>query len=207
MSIPHHGWKLISLQPTLAATTPYRAEKPRPSMTEVAAAPAWATSTKARRIAEESLGHRRHNGSSTSLTASSGPRSGPSTTDSSVLPYRSQSGRGRHYHSRTESGRTDPQQPQPHHRPQGSATTSDSLSSVTGSPQLSQAATFARNAAPNLSAIDIDRLAENIVARMHGRDPVILLGAGAVMEADENEPPPPWSAPVHDQRDPHALPV
>lgn len=84
-------------------------------------------------------------------------------------------------------------------------TASDALSTISGSSQLSQVATFARNAAPNLSAIDIDRLAENIVARMHGRDPVIL--PGAVMEANENEPPPPWSAPVHDQRDPHAPPV
>jgi hypothetical protein len=81
-------------------------------------------------------------------------------------------------------------------------TTSETLSNLTGGSQVSQAATFARNAAPNLSAIDIDRLAESIVARMHGRDPVIH--PSAVMEADENEPPPPWSAPVHDQRDPHA---
>ena len=60
---------------------------------------------------------------------------------------------------------------------------------------------LAQTAAPNLSAVDIDRLAESIVARIHGRDHTgnpssVGVGVRSSVLSEGDEPPPPWSAPV-----------
>jgi hypothetical protein len=73
----------------------------------------------------------------------------------------------------------------------------DSQSTLTGSSNSMSARAFAQAAAPSLSARDIDRLAESIVARMQGRDPALrerIVEEGE-SELTEDEPPPPWSAP------------
>lgn len=170
-------------------------------MAEVPIVHGWATSTKARMIEEDSQRHGRGPNVPSSVT-SSNPRSGSSATESSILPYRSRSGRRGHHHSRTGSNRTDPHDPHRHRHREGSVTaTSDTYSSITGSSQLSQAATLARAAGPSLSAVDIDRLAANIVSRMQGRNPGAHSSAVMEEDEDEDEPPPPWSAPEHDQND------
>lgn len=70
------------------------------------------------------------------------------------------------------------------------------------------ARTLAQTVAPNLSERDIDRLAESIVARIHGRDPTLAengryghVGAReSVLSEGEEEPPPPWSAPENNRQ-------
>ena len=82
------------------------------------------------------------------------------------------------------------------HRDRDADAASDSYSTLTGSSNAMSARAFAQAAAPSLSARDIDRLAESIVARMQGRDPALrerIVEEGG-SELTEDEPPPPWSA-------------
>jgi hypothetical protein len=174
-------------------------------MTEmVTGAPAWVTNNKARMHAEGTL----PNMSDTDLSSID-----LSVYDSPPAPaYRSQSSsprremeRGRRGHRIGGGSRGGSREhsllPQQtgniiRHRDRDTYA-SDSHSTLTGSSHSMSARGFARAAAPSLSATDIDRLAESIVARMQGRDPVlrerIVEEAGS--ELTQDEPPPPWSAP------------
>jgi len=84
----------------------------------------------------------------------------------------------------------NPFQPRDGHAPDGYPPVGDTNSI--------SARMIAQAAAPSLSATDIDRLAESIVARMTGRDRD--LRGRSVEEGEtvvsEEEPPPPWSAPM-----------
>ena len=110
------------------------------------------------------------------------------TTSSSESSRRYPSTSRRHYHSQRRRGNGD-----------GDSIDSGSIS----------ARTLAQTAAPNLSEMDIDRLAESIVARIHGRDPTLTeqamyrhagnpsaVGVRSSVLSEGEEPPPPWSAPV-----------
>jgi hypothetical protein len=161
----------------------------------VTGASMWATSNKARMYADGAV----PNTSDTDLSSIE-----PSAYDSVPAPaYRSQisSSRRERERGRREGSRehpTAPQQPDnaPNHRGRDGYAF-DSYSTLARSSNSMSAHAFAQAAAPGLSARDIDRLAENIVARMQGRDPALrerIVEEGE-SELTEDEPPPPWSAP------------
>jgi hypothetical protein len=155
----------------------------------------WATSNKARMLAEGAV----PDTSDTDLSSIE-----PSVYDSVPAPaYRSQSSSSRRERGRgrREGSREHPSVPQQtgnalnHRGRDGYAF--DSYSTLTRSSNSMSARGFAQAAAPSLSARDLDRLAESIVARMQGRDPALrerIVEEGE-SELTEDEPPPPWSAP------------
>ena len=164
-------------------------------MTEAGTVNIWATSTKARIMAEEAQPRRSEQTDLSSID----PSNYTSLTDSTPVPlYRSRSEvsrdrRGGRQH-RSRPSREQGLSPQ-HTGTNRDAYASDGYSTVTGSSGSGSvsARTFAQAVAPNLSPADIDRLAESIVARMQGRDAAreVIVEEGSSIVDDE--PPPPWS--------------